>query len=151
MCYRFEISGRPVTKKNSGRYCGPGRFRPSAAYEAYEAVAVPKLKLQAKKQALEFPIDRPCQVIASYYMPNRAGWPDLVGLMQATADLLEESGVLENDRLIVSWDSTRIEDIDKENPRTEIEIYPGSIEQEEEMNDLDPLTKRRLESGYYED
>ena len=71
--------------------------------------------------------------------------------MQATADLLEESGVLENDRLIVSWDSTRIEDIDKENPRTEIEIYPGSIEQEEEMNDLDPLTKRRLENGYYED
>lgn len=71
--------------------------------------------------------------------------------MQATADLLEESGVLENDRLIVSWDSTRIEDIDKENPRTEIEIYPGSIEREEEMNDLDPLTKRRLESGYYED
>lgn len=145
------IPGRPVTKKNSGRYCGPGRFRPSAAFEAYEAVAVPVLKTQAKKQRIEHPIDRPCQLWVSYYMPNRAGWPDLVGLMQATADLLEEAGILENDRLIVSWDFTRIADIDKDYPRTEIEVTPCCIGPNGEMNDLDPLVRRRLDNGYYDD
>lgn len=145
------IPGRPVTKKNSGRYCGPGRFRPSKAYEEYESVAVPVLKLQAKKQGIEYPIDSPCRVEAVYYMPNRTGWPDLVGLMQATADLLEESGVLENDRLIVRWAFTRIEDIDKDNPRAEIEVIPYSLKPNNYMFELDPLIKGRVENGYYED
>lgn len=106
--------------------------------------------MQAKKQGLEYPLDRPCQVLAEYYMPNRAGWPDLVGLMQATADLLEEAGVLENDRLIYGWTETRIKGIDKGRPRVEIVIYPISIDFKKAY-DLDPLVKGRLENGYYED
>lgn len=146
------IPGRPVTKKNSGRYCGPGRFRPSAAYEAYEAVAVPALRTQARKQGIDNPVDRPCTVVASYYMPNRAAWPDLVGLMQATADLLEAAGVLENDRLITSWDGTDITGISKKNPRAEIILIPEWLEYEPGREwKLDPMTKRRLENGYYED
>ena len=146
------IPGRPTTKKNSGRYCGPGRFRPSAAYEAYEAVAVPALKMQARKAGINNPIDSPCKLTVSYYMPNRAAWPDLVGLMQATADLLEAADVLENDRLILSWQGTNIEGIDKDNPRAEISLYPLWLRADtREFWMLDPMTKRRLEDGYYED
>lgn len=148
--YCFEIPGRPVTKKNSGRYCGPGRFRPSAAYEAYEAVAVPTLKNQRKKLGINYPIDRPCELYVHYYMPSRAAWPDLVGLMQATADLLEAAGVLEDDRLILSWQGTNIEGIDKNNPRAEITLYPVWLRDDtREFWMLDPMTKRRLENGYY--
>lgn len=144
------IPGRPTTKKNSGRYCGPGRFRPSAAYEAYEAVAVPALKMQAGKAGINNPIDSPCKLTVSYYMPNRAAWPDLVGLMQATADLLEAAGVLENDRLILSWQGTNIEGIDKNNPRAEISLYPVWLRDDtREVWMLDPMTKRRIENGYY--
>lgn len=150
--YRFTIPGRPVTKKNSGRYCGPGRFRPSAAYERYAAVAVPHLKMKARRQGLHSPIDRPCNVVVSYYMQNRAAWPDLVGLMQATADILEAAGVLENDRLITSWDGTDITGISREHPRAEIVLFPCWMEDDTiEKWGLDPLTKRRLENGYYED
>lgn len=146
------IPGRPITKKNSGRYCGPGRFRPSAAYEAYEAVAVPALKMQARKAGINDPIDSPCKLTVSYYMPNRAAWPDLVGLMQATADLLEEAGIIENDRLILSWNGTDIAGISQNNPRCEIWLFPCWLEgKTRDRWELDPMTKRRLENGYYED
>ena len=83
-------------------------------------------------------------------MPNRAAWPDLVGLMQATADLLEAADVLENDRLILSWQGTNIDGIDKNNPRAEIYLYPAWLRDDTRNAwTLDPMTKRRLESGYY--
>lgn len=85
-------------------------------------------------------------------MPSRAAWPDLVGLMQATADLLEAAGVLENDRLILSWQGTNIEGIDKNNPRAEISLYPVWLcDDTRKAWELDPMTKRRLENRYYED
>ena len=46
----------------------------------------------------------------------------MIGLMQGTADLLEKAGILLNDRLIESWDGSRIMGLDKDNPRVEIEI-----------------------------
>lgn len=113
---------------------------------------MPALRTQARKQGIDNPIDRPCTVVVSYFMPNRAAWPDLVGLMQATADLLEAAGVLENDRLITSWDGTDITGISKVNPRAAIVVIPEWLEYEPGTQwKLDPMTKRRLESGYYED
>jgi Holliday junction resolvase RusA-like endonuclease len=55
-------------------------------------------------------------------MPNRRGSPDLLGLLQATADILEEAGVIDNDRNVVSFDGSQIMGVDKQNPRVEIEI-----------------------------
>lgn len=74
------------------------------------------MKWWAAKWGLDSPIDYPVEVTAVYTMPNRAGWPDLVGLMQATGDLLEGVGILANDRLIVSWGCSHIHAVDKENP-----------------------------------
>ncbi len=59
-------------------------------------------------------------VCARYWMDSRRSRPDLIGLMQATADILEKSRILVNDRQIVSWDGSRIVGIDREAPRAEI-------------------------------
>lgn len=109
------IPGRPYTKKNSGRYVGKGRFLPSKAYSEYERAVVPIMRKWAKEWRLEKPIDYPIEVTAVYTMLNRVGWPDLVGLLQATGDLLEAAGIIENDRLIVSWGNSHIHDVSKEN------------------------------------
>jgi Holliday junction resolvase RusA-like endonuclease len=55
-------------------------------------------------------------------MPDNRSKPDLINLEEATADILEVAGVVENDRNIVSWDGSRIMGIDRDNPRVEIEI-----------------------------
>lgn len=118
MVLRLTIKGRPITKKNSSRYVGHGRLLPSVQYVKYEKAAVPQLQEQLKDKVITDNVS----VKVLYYLPNRVGWPDLVGLMQATGDILEKAGVIKNDRQIVSWNGTRIVGIDKLNPRAEIEI-----------------------------
>jgi Holliday junction resolvase RusA-like endonuclease len=54
-------------------------------------------------------------------MPDRRR-PDLLGLLQATADILEKAQIIDNDRNVVSFDGSRIMGVDKRNPRVEIEI-----------------------------
>ena len=54
-------------------------------------------------------------------MPTKAR-PDLLNLEQATADILQKAGVIENDKNIYSFDGSRIAGVDKANPRTEIII-----------------------------
>ena len=89
---------------------------PSKAFEVYQDIALWQLKKYKER------FDGNVHVQCKYYLPNNAHWPDLVGLLQATSDILEKSGILENDRLIVSYDGSRIMGIDKENPRAEIFI-----------------------------
>ncbi len=47
---------------------------------------------------------------------------DLINLIQCPADLLQQAGIIENDYLIRSLDNSRIADVDKLQPRTEIFI-----------------------------
>jgi len=54
-------------------------------------------------------------------MPDRRV-PDLINLLQATADILEKARVIEDDKDIISFDGSKIMGIDKDNPRTEITI-----------------------------
>ena len=46
-------------------------------------------------------------------MPNRKGWPDLMGLIQATADILQDAEILADDGHIASLTECRIAGIDK--------------------------------------
>jgi Holliday junction resolvase RusA-like endonuclease len=55
-------------------------------------------------------------------MPDRRSEPDLIGLIQATQDILEKAKVITNDKYVTSLDGSRIAGYDKENPRVEIEI-----------------------------
>jgi len=74
-------------------------------------------------------------VCAVYWLASRSRWPDLVGLLQATGDILEEAGVIANDRNIVSWDGSRIAGVSP-NPRAEIELREVSHEKQRSISGL---------------
>lgn len=57
-------------------------------------------------------------------MPNWAHWPDLVGLLQATSDILTEAGIIDDDMWVANYDGSEIVGIDKANSRVEIEFIP---------------------------
>jgi len=119
MPMKIIIPGRPATKKNSSRLGIVGKRRiilPSEAFERYEKEALWHLKRHKEQFAISV------HVKCLYWLPNRQWWPDLIGLLQATSDILEKSGIIENDKLIDSYDGSRIVGIDKQNPRVEIEI-----------------------------
>ena len=113
------IMGQPRTKKNSSRIALINNrhvLLPSKAYKAYEKVAIIQL---ARVQAVHGPISVMCR----YFLQNRAHWPDLVGLLQATSDILQAAGVIDDDKYIVNYDGSMIAGLDKNNPRVEIIIH----------------------------
>lgn len=116
------IPGRPITKKNhqriiTNRRTGRPQVIQSKDYEAYEQACLWALK----KYRVHF--SGPVKLTARYWMPDRRSWPDLVGLLQATCDILEKAGIIEDDRNVVSVDGSEIAGIDRENPRVEIKIW----------------------------
>jgi Holliday junction resolvase RusA-like endonuclease len=117
---RLCILGAPRTKKNSNRLV-PARGRqfvlPSAAFERYRNEALPQL-VDAAAPTLRQPVN--CRALV-YRDANRG---DLIGYLQGLADLLEEADVVENDRLIVGWDGSRMF-VDRERPRVEIVLTPA--------------------------
>lgn len=120
---KFVITGRPATKKNSSRVVRRGKFTrvlPSEAFMKYEREAVKQIK------ALHLPtITGPVQVEFLYWLTDRRWWPDLVGLLQATSDILQTAGIIEDDKWILCYNLSRICGLDKENPRAIIKIWPA--------------------------
>lgn len=144
MIWHGIIRGRPVTKKNSGQIIfirKNGKRKPviipSAAYRMYEESASWQLKPWQPAK----PIQRPVKLKAMYYMENRVGWPDLVGLLQCTCDVLEKAEVLDNDRWVILMDGSRIAGIDKQNPRVEITLE--EVGPEDVSYQLDPKLRKR--------
>ena len=95
----------------------------------------------------------PVQMTCRSYLKDRAHWPDLVGLMQATADILSDERrriggkmvttrewLLSDDRIIARWDGTEIAGIDKLRPRVEIVITPMAVDEA-----IDPYVVRQME------
>lgn len=114
------IQGQPRTKKNSSQIAFKGNKRvilPSKAFQAYEKVALMQL---ARVQAIHGPVS----VLCRYYLQDRKSWPDLVGLLQATSDILQAAKVIDDDKYIVNYDGSEIAGLDKDNPRAEIIIQP---------------------------
>lgn len=116
---KLVIQGQPRTKKNSSRIALINNrhvLLPSKAYKAYEKVALMQL---ARVQAVRGPVS----VLCRYYLQDRKSWPDLVGLLQATSDILQAAGVIDDDKYIVNYDGSMIVGLDKDNPRVEIIIH----------------------------
>ena len=115
----ITLKGRPATKKNSGRIVfknGKRIIIPSEAYENYEDACL--WQLAGKKLHISGIIVVECK----YYLPNKRSWPDLIGLLQATSDILTKAGIIDDDKWICSYGDSCIAGIDKENPRAEIRI-----------------------------
>ena len=112
----LTILGAPRTKKNHGQRLRMGTRTlnlPSKAFLAWQTVAM----LQLRRVGGLPPIAYPVNLRATFYRDALRG--DAVGFYQALADVLEEAGVVQNDRWIVSWDGSRLEK-DAKRPRVEL-------------------------------
>ena len=124
----FTIYGAPRTKKTSNRLVRCGRFHkilPSKAFEVWNAMAqiyIAKLRGQSSEiqnwNRFGYQHDQ-VNCAAVFYRDAERG--DLVGYQQALADALEEAGIVENDKLIVSWDGSRLAK-DRHDPRIEVTL-----------------------------
>lgn len=114
------LYGQPRTKKNHMRICinkktGKPFVAQSQSYSQYEKDCLKQLMTCRERYS------EPIQVVCKYWLKdNRI--PDLLNLLAGTHDILEKSGVIDNDKNIVSVDGSRIVGVDKQNPRCEIEI-----------------------------
>lgn len=169
--FAFVVYGQPATKKNSAvMVARRATILPSKAYRAYEKTfraAMRKIKMNLG----ELPhYDGPVQLTAKYYLENRAHYPDLNGLLQATQDIISDEyalvtdkatgkrkrqrsrrWILSDDRIVKSLDGSRIAGIDKEKPRVEIFIKPLPLDLETETDpQLVRLAKARMEQGLFE-
>lgn len=115
----ITLKGRPATKKNSGRIIsrnGKPIIIPSEAYKGYEDACL--WQLAGKKLHISGIVVVECK----YYLPNKRSWPDLIGLLQATSDILTKAKVIDDDKWICSYGESCIAGIDKDNPRAEVRI-----------------------------
>lgn len=153
--YKITVYGQPATKKNSSvMIARRAAILPSKAYREYAEVF--RLHLMKARNLPHFL--GPVALEVKYYLKNRAHYPDLNGLIQATQDLIsdeyalmpdEATGkrkkqltkkwLLADDRLVKSLDGCRIAGIDKENPRAEITLRALDVDLKTET---DPQIKK---------
>ena len=127
---KFTIPLAPVTKKNSQqiryRWAVDQRTRqrkrvpyiaPSEAFARYEQAALWYVPRGRR-------INSPVNVKCLFYMPTRRK-VDLTNLLEAIDDVMVKAGLLADDNsdIIESHDGSRVY-FDKNNPRTEVYIYP---------------------------
>ena len=116
---KFIIYGKPITKKNSQQIFRTKLGRPfitqSRNYKEYEEMALVQL-LNIKERYGER-----IEVSCLYFVGDRRK-RDLTNLLAATHDILQKAEIIKDDALIYSVDGSRIQAIDKKNPRTEITI-----------------------------
>ena len=119
---KFTIPFPPVTKKNSqqiyiNRRTGKRFVTQSDRYKEYENASCLALNGSYRKK-----IDFPVNLAATFFMPT-ARRVDLVNLIEALQDVLVKAQVLadDNSQIVVSTDGSRVA-IDRQNPRTEVEI-----------------------------
>ena len=117
----FTIYGNPKTKKNSSQIImnqrtGRPMVIPSKAYKQYEKDC--GMQLNGKGLKINYPVN----IKAVYYRKDRRK-VDLSNLHEALQDILVKYGVLEDDNytIVASHDGSCVR-IDKEDPRTEVEI-----------------------------
>jgi Holliday junction resolvase RusA-like endonuclease len=125
----FVIRGPVRSKKNSpvvvnigpmcmrcGKRGGFPKVLPSEAYRAWEADAIKQcmtIKPKLRASGVEIPIVHPIGIEALFYLaPTKSGamrldCPDLSNLMEALADMLQQAGIIRDDRQIADWDGSR--------------------------------------------
>jgi Holliday junction resolvase RusA-like endonuclease len=128
---KLVIEGSPRTKKNGLRRIKRGRrvfTVPSAAHEAWEAIAVPQLQRGLQRYAYpDYDWNRRVNMSAQVFRDRDVG--DLLNFLAAVSDALERAGVVADDKLIVSVDGSRLR-LDRKRPRVEIELTEARYDDE---------------------
>jgi Holliday junction resolvase RusA-like endonuclease len=119
MKIKFTIPLPPITKKNSQRIVIRGNkpcVLPSEKYKEYEAIALWYIPKRGE------PIDFPVNIKCIFYMPSRRIC-DLTNHLESIDDVMVKAGLLKDDNynIVASHDGSRVM-VDKDNPRTEVEI-----------------------------
>jgi Holliday junction resolvase RusA-like endonuclease len=93
---------------------------PSPPYRAWLRNAMAQFPIfrQAFAGAL-LPLEERVNVKAVFYRDRDAG--DLDNYEKGFGDFLQKARIVDNDKLIASWDGSRL-DLDRKNPRVEVEI-----------------------------
>lgn len=119
----FTIPVKPRTKKNSSSFVtlknGRTILLPSKPYREFEKEVVDFVEFNYGNLK---PIDKPINLKCIFYREaNRKA--DLVGYLQAIQDALVKAGLLldDNFNIVASTDGSRV-DLDRSNPRIEVEI-----------------------------
>jgi Holliday junction resolvase RusA-like endonuclease len=113
------ITGPPRSKKNSMQaMCvgGKPRLLQSKLYRDYEKDALKQLMVWGNLH-----IPGPVEVVCLYWVPDKRR-RDLTNLLAATHDILQKSGIIEDDIQIISVDGSRIVGVDRQQPRVEVSI-----------------------------
>lgn len=105
------VYGKPRTKKNTPVVTEQRIPLPSKAFRAYAKLALPQLTSAWSSRA---EITTPVCCTALWYRDRDQGDP--VGFYQGLADLLQDAGVLKDDKLVRHWDGSRLL-IDRATPR----------------------------------
>lgn len=121
MIAKFTIPLIPITKKNhqqilKNRKTGKHFVSPSKQYKDYESIAlwyIPK-----RGTTIDFPVNVKC----IFYMPDNRPC-DLTNHLESIDDIMVKAGLLKDDnyKILTSHDGSRVL-VDKNNPRTEVEI-----------------------------
>lgn len=136
MTLSFTVPGAPRTKKNHGEVvfngprcpcCKRGKFPkvlPSPQFREWNEQAqlwLMKVKVvnppEGPQRRRAIAVEVNCRAL--FYRDKLTG--DANGYYQALADALEEAGIVENDRLIVSWNGSLLLK-DAKNPRIEVTL-----------------------------
>lgn len=118
---KFVVPIPPVTKKNHQRILKNHRsgkyfIAPSEQYETYKDKALWFIPKRG------YPIDFPVNIKCLFFLPDRRRC-DLTNHLESIDDILVEAGVIldDNYKILAAHDGSRVL-VDKDNPRTEIEI-----------------------------
>ena len=118
LTWHLTVWGPPRTKKTHNVLAKAGRryvVLPSAAWRAWNTSA------RIERDEARYPIHEVVNCRALFYRDAERG--DAVGYYQGLADLLQAHDLVTNDRLIVSWDGSRLLK-DATNPRVEVILEP---------------------------
>lgn len=117
---KLTIYGNPKSKKNSMQIVKRGNKSSLIQSEAYRKYEADCLRQISGKYRLH--IDYPVNIKAIFYRDSNRRC-DITNLLSALHDILVKAGVIADDnfKIVVSVDGSTVK-VDKDNPRTEIEI-----------------------------
>jgi hypothetical protein len=116
----FVLYGPPRTKKTHNRVVfrkGRPKVLPSAAWCAW----LDALRETGQLPAVEMLPARPYNCRALFWRDRDAG--DSQGFYQGLADVLQEGGVVPDDKWLVAWNGSRLL-VDRACPRVEVTLTP---------------------------